>query len=310
MSDAVANAALRAEAPSRSARIGAAAEIGTVLIWAGWIVATRHAVKESLDPAAIALLRFAVPSLAFAPVWWRMGLWPKAMTWPFALALLGSGAPFTFIVATAMRNAPSAEVGPLLPAAMPLIVALLSAFAFKERLGFERWIGAAFIAFGILATLRQDLFGLAAGWRAHALLIGAAGAYAVFTVAFKRGALSALEATAIVALWSALAAVPFGAVPLIEAWRAGIASSILAQAFLQGVLSGVFAILLYGVSVKRLGASRAAGLVALVPALAALLAIPVDGEWPSGAAWASIAASTLGVLLLSGVRQILFARGG
>src|SRR5438105_4673219 len=46
--------------PTRSYRpsettIGVAAALGAVLIWAGWIVATRHAVAHALDPAAVGL---------------------------------------------------------------------------------------------------------------------------------------------------------------------------------------------------------------------------------------------------------------
>jgi drug/metabolite transporter (DMT)-like permease len=307
----MANASLAAGSESREAAlplVGVAAGVGAVLIWAGWIVATREAVKEALDPAALAMLRFGVPALVFAPVWLRLGFWPKGMTPGYALALLGSGAPFTYLAATAMRSAPPAEVGPLLPGTMPLIVALLSAFLFREKLGFDRWIGAGLVALGILAIVGVDAMDFAAGWRAHLLLFCAAGMWAAFTLAFKRGAFSAMQATAMVALWSAIASAPLGIPSLVVGWRDGLGTTILVQGFLQGVLSGVIAILLYGVSVRRLGASRGAALVALVPALAALLAIPVLNEWPSAAAWVGVAASSLGVLLLSGAGRALLRR--
>ena len=52
--------------PSRSlhlsgATVGIAAALGAVAIWAGWIVATRHAVGHALEPAAVGLLRSRSP---------------------------------------------------------------------------------------------------------------------------------------------------------------------------------------------------------------------------------------------------------
>ena len=61
--------------------IGVAAGLGAVAIWAGWIVATRHAVGHGLEPAAVGLLRFAIPALVFAPVWLRTGLKPRTVSW-------------------------------------------------------------------------------------------------------------------------------------------------------------------------------------------------------------------------------------
>jgi drug/metabolite transporter (DMT)-like permease len=72
------------------------------------------------------------------------------------------------------------------------------------------------------------------------------------------------------------------------------------QATVQGVLSGVLAIVLYGTAIARLGATRGAALTALVPPLAALLAVPVLGEWPTAPTAFAIAATTLGVALAAG----------
>jgi drug/metabolite transporter (DMT)-like permease len=49
-----------------------------------------------------------------------------------------------------------------------------------------------------------------------------------------------------------------------------------------------------------LGASHAAAFVALGPIMAALMAIPALGEWPSNVAWVAIMIITTGVYLASG----------
>jgi drug/metabolite transporter (DMT)-like permease len=75
---------------------------------------------------------------------------------------------------------------------------------------------------------------------------------------------------------------------------------VLVQAGVQGVLSGVFAIVLYGVAITRLGASRGAAMTALVPPFAALLGIPLLGEWPGLPTIGAILLTTAGVTLAAG----------
>ena len=72
------------------------------------------------------------------------------------------------------------------------------------------------------------------------------------------------------------------------------------QAIVQGILTAVVALLLYGRMVGLLGATAGAAFVALTPATTAMLGIPVLGEWPSGIDWVAIALISVGVYLVSG----------
>jgi len=72
------------------------------------------------------------------------------------------------------------------------------------------------------------------------------------------------------------------------------------QALYQGVLTAAISLALYGRAIRLLGASNAAAVVAPGPIMAALMAIPALGEWPSSVAWAAITISTVGVHLASG----------
>ena len=69
---------------------------------------------------------------------------------------------------------------------------------------------------------------------------------------------------------------------------------------MQGVLTAIVALLLYGRMVAILGATSGAAFVALTPAMTAVLAIPVLDEWPSTTDWIAIALISLGVYLVSG----------
>ena len=72
------------------------------------------------------------------------------------------------------------------------------------------------------------------------------------------------------------------------------------QALYQGLLTATISLALYGRAIRLLGASNAAAFVALGPIMAALIAIPMLGEWPSNRAWAAILIIASGVYLASG----------
>ena len=62
----------------------------------------------------------------------------------------------------------------------------------------------------------------------------------------------------------------------------------------------IVSLLLYGRALTFLGASRGAAFASLVPALAALIAIPLLREWPSTSDWLAIMIISTGVYLASG----------
>ncbi|MEE1655790.1 DMT family transporter [Microvirga sp. CF3062] len=287
---------------ARPALIGWLAALATVTIWGVWAVATRHAVTHDLPPAAVGLLRFGVPALVLIPFSWRAGLFPKGLSVLKGLALLGSGAPFFLIVALGMQFAPAAEIGPLLPGTMPLFVALIGWLAFGERVGGVRLAGFILILIGVVCIGGYGLLLTGNGaWRGHLLLLTGACLWGIYTHAYRRSGLSALQAAALIGLWSVLILLPFGSPPLIHAFGNGLAAPLLLQMVLQGLLSGVAGVVLYGIAVDRLGASRAAAVSPLAIVLAALIAIPVLGEYPEPAALVGIAMATLGVVLASGI---------
>jgi drug/metabolite transporter (DMT)-like permease len=78
------------------------------------------------------------------------------------------------------------------------------------------------------------------------------------------------------------------------------ATDLVGQAFYQGVVTAVVSLALFGRSVMLLGASKAAAFVALAPVMAALMAIPALGEWPTSIDWLAIGMITAGVYLASG----------
>jgi drug/metabolite transporter (DMT)-like permease len=68
----------------------------------------------------------------------------------------------------------------------------------------------------------------------------------------------------------------------------------------QGFLTGIVALLLYGRMVGLLGATSGAAFLALTPAMTALMGIPILGELPSVTVWIAITVISFGVYVVSG----------
>lgn len=116
----------------------------------------------------------------------------------------------------------------------------------------------------------------------------------------SRARLDPLHATSLVATGSLAIHLPVY-LALFGTHLAGLAFADLAvQAIFQGVLVTIISIVLYGRAIAILGAFNDAAFGALVPALSALFAIPLVGEWPSQTDWLGIALISVGVYLASG----------
>ncbi len=117
-----------------SAGLGAASALSVVLIWAAWLVSTRHSVGTSLTALDLSLLRYGIPAALLAPYWLRTGLWPKnTPKLPLILMVVGSGAPFFQVVGFGMKATPASAAGVLLPGVMPLMTAIIGMLLLGER---------------------------------------------------------------------------------------------------------------------------------------------------------------------------------
>ncbi len=293
----------RAVTPAPSSRdywIGVAAAFATVAIWAAWPVITRYGVTGSLSPAAIGVLRFLPPALLLAPVWWRIGLFPKGMSWKVMLALSCGGLPF-FIGSTAgFQYASVATSGSMLLGSTALLVAIIGVAVFRTRIDRSRLLGYGLIAAAVVLSL------------IHALLVGeknvllgsvlflcSALSWAIYTVAFPLSRLSGIQAAALVSTWALIIIFPFGAMEVVAAVRKGLYADIALQLVQQGLLSAILAIWTYSIAITRIGPARAATLVTLTPLIAAVAAYFVLGEVPEMTVMIALGLASAGVVLAS-----------
>jgi drug/metabolite transporter (DMT)-like permease len=281
---------------------GALFGLGMASISAGWSAITRLAVTTHLDAWDIAALRFGVAGPLLLPVVVWRGLARDRLGWlRLALLIAGAGAPYVLLAAGGLHFAPAYEQGALNPGVMPLFVALIAAMVLHETLSTARKLGFSLILAGALVIVGWH----AAGWSAsrslgEALFLSAGFLWACFTVVMRQAKIEPLHAAALVATCSSIIFLPFYLALHGTRLAQMPIADIAIQAMFQGVLVTIVSLILYGRAIAILGASGGAAFGALVPALSALFAIPLLGEWPDGTGWAGIALISVGVYLASG----------
>jgi drug/metabolite transporter (DMT)-like permease len=281
---------------------GALFGVAAVSIWAGFIVVSRLGVQTSLTPWDIAAIRFGVAGPLLLPYVLSNGLALERLGWiGLGAIVIGCGAPMVLLVNAGLLFAPAAHAGALFPGVMPLLVAILAAAILKEAFTSQKRVGLALIVMGAVGIVwgAGGTIGTAQN-AGHMLFLAAGLAWACYTVAMRRARLDGLHAAAIAAVGSLVLYLPaYAFVAGTSIFKAPL-FDIALQAIVQGLLTAIIALLLYGRMVSILGATGGAAFVALTPAMTALVGIPILGEWPSPIDWMAIALISSGVYLVSG----------
>jgi drug/metabolite transporter (DMT)-like permease len=292
-----ATSVLTTSAYTRGALYGLAA----VSIWAGNIVVAGVGLRSSLTPWDISAIRFGTAGLLLLAYLLRQGFAFERLGWMGLAALVLGGAPTVLLANCGLQFAPAAHAGALFPGVMPLMVVILAAVVLKEVPTPQQGVGLVLIVTGVIGIVWGTGGSIGTTQNVgHLLFLGSAFAWACYTVALRRARLDGLHAAAISAVGSALLYLPpyayLAGASLFEASLGAIAL----QAFVQGLLTAVISYVFYGRAIGILGASSGAAFAALCPAMTALMAIPVLGEWPSAIDWLAIILISIGVYVVSG----------
>ena len=276
---------------------GYAAAVVVVLIWASYPVATRAGVTGSFSPQDLMLLRFGVGALLFLP--WIISHFRaiRREAWLQGIPLtLFQGAGMAALVIFGLQFAPANHAAALGPGVAPAWVALLGFLMFSRRPSARMIVGAALCATGVITLAVWSASGPDASVLAgDAMFVAASALGSLYVLQLRNWGIGAIQGAAIVTLYSALIVIPW------HLWSASSTlwqvapSELLWQVFWQGVLNGCIALVALNHAIARLGPERASALVALVPALSAVLALLFLGEIPSSTEIAAILAISAGV---------------
>lgn len=276
--------------------------VAAVSIWASWIVAVRLGVRTSLAPWDIVAIRFGIAGLILMPYLLKKGLAVDRLGWAgLAAIVVGGGAPMVLVSYGGLIFAPAAHAASLYTALIPLYVAIVAAVVLGEAFTVAKRIGLVLIVAGVLGIVwgaggmigtRQNI--------GHAMFICAGMLWAGYVVAMRKARLEGLYAASIAAVGSLIAYIPiyatiFGTNLFNAPWR-----DVALQAFVHGFLVAVISFVCIGRAVSILGASNGSAFAALAPAITAILAIPVLGEWPANGDWLAMLLISGGVYIASG----------
>ena len=276
----------------------------TVFIWAIFIVATRFSLTTNFTVEEVLFLRLVPSTLIMAPFMIKYDLIPRGLSWLKAgMLMIGASAIFPYIVSSGLSFAPASDGGVLAPGMLPFWTALAAFLILGEKLDQVRRTGLFIILVGALMVgLWQIIFNSDEGvWRGHILFLIGSGLFAIYSVIFRQSGLTPLHGLLIGLFWGTLFITPIllltGRVNFSDVSAFDIGVTI----FIQSLIIGILATLLFNYGVRLIGASEMGAFGALTPILAMLGGILFLNESVPGIKIAGIFFVAIGVFLASGI---------
>jgi len=248
-----------------------------ILIWSGFILVSRMGGRSELLPYDVVALRFGTAAILLAPVWLfkrRVNLLDHKM---LILALTG-GIGYAVLAYLGFKFAPAAHGGILLPGTLPFGTALFSWLILKERPSAWRMSGLIAIALGIVCLAIEATDGASSYWIGDIAFITGSAFWAVASVLVRKWKINAWDVTIGSALITAILYLPVYFLWLPKNIAAAPFETIALQAFYQGFMAVIVAMVLYMRAVASLGPAKIGLFMALVPVLAGIAAVPLLGE--------------------------------
>jgi drug/metabolite transporter (DMT)-like permease len=281
-----------------STRAGLIAAFFAICIWTGFILVSRYGGKGILTGWDVTALRFGVGSLI------ALSFLPRVALPPYKVILLFSvfgGVGYAVTVYAGFRMAPAAHAAVLLPGSLPFATAVIAWLCLGQKPSPAQQTALVLVFIGIALTAADtfshgthltgiQLFG-------DLLFLCGSSSWAVFTLLLRRYPMPPLTAAVSATLGSAILYLPVWWLFLPSALGQAPPAEIAIQAVYQGVLVVFVAMMLYSFAVRCLGGQTVVLLMAIVPGLAALTAVPVLGEPLSMFTLAGLGAVTLGAML-------------
>lgn len=285
--------------------IGTLAGLSAVGIWATYIAFAKAGVDTGLKPQDFVFLRFSVAGLIMLPWLMRSGIsdlgglgWRRGG----ALALL-AGPLFILLGVGGYAFAPLAHGAVVQPAMIALSSLIGAAVFFGERITLAKLLGAAILIAGlVLIASHGGMRTSGASLIGDGMFVAAGLLWSAFTLLLRKWQISGPQATAAVSVLSALIVMPAFLVFSDTARLAALPlATLVTQVVVQGLLSGVVAVLAFALSVRLLGSARAGLFPALVPGATLLVGLPITGHVPTLTEWTGVALAMLGLLTAIGL---------
>lgn len=292
--------------PVRLSRVdlwqGTIAAVVMIATWAGFVVFARLGSFQGLTPYDLGLLRFGVSAAVAAPfayIWWPRHL---KIFQIMVLTVVGPGVVYGLLSYQGLSLAPAAYAGVFTNGTMPVITAIYVWLFMGDRFGPRAISGIVLVTAGCvllgLFDAEPQINAKSTDVRLGALLLLLAGAVlSAYVVLARHWRLAPKQALVVIALPNFGLMLPIW----LFAGPSGIPdaelTTVIFQALFQGLGPATLAVFCYATIIEKLGSTTTAACSAVVPAVAAIFAIPILGEWPSLIQWSGVVAVSIGLAI-------------
>ncbi len=273
--------------------------LGFIAIWSGFIVFARLGVTGNLTPYDITALRFMLGSLLTLPFVFLY--WPKHLSIAkvLILAALGPGIIYSVLMYMGLDRSPAAFAGVFANGTMPIFTAFFAWVFLRDVLPKRSVIAIAVIIAGSVLVGFENIRAVGtANLNGLPFFMAASFVLAAYMVLLRQWKLTAKQTLAIINLPNAIAFLPIWYFFLPSTLDIASTNEILLQLVFQGLGPSFLALIFFTYTIQSLGTTAAAGFAAVVPATAALLAIPILGETLNLLEWLGVITVSVGLIML------------
>src|SRR5574340_1643281 len=278
---------------------GFAAAVAVVVVWSGFNIVSRLGGRSPLTPYDMAAVRFVfsgIVCLPFVLARWRRLEWQRLAV----LAAFG-GMSYGLFVYSGFSLAAASHAGILVNGGIPFATALIAWLMLGRRPAIRSEFALLVAGLGIV-LIGLHSFGQFAGapadqWMGDVFFLLAAVCYACFGLLLKQWQVSALDATIGIAVISMACYTPVYLLFLPKAITTVPLAFVLWQGVYQGILAASIAGLLFAYAIHNIGPQLATLMLAMVPGISAVAAVPLLKESLDAVTLAGVVLVTIGAVL-------------
>ncbi|MEM0910595.1 MAG: DMT family transporter [Pseudomonadota bacterium] len=262
------------------------------LIWAGFIIVSRHGGVSGLTAYDVIAIRYLTCSAIVLPIlliWRPFNLFQRRLV----VSSLVGGLAYAVFAFIGFSGAPASHAAVLLPGLMPAFIYLFSVLLKQDRINRQKTLGISVITIGITLLVIDLLMNGAKISMFHISLSLSAICWSIYSVLIRRWSISPWEATVSLAVWTLIFYLPVY-IAFLPSNLTEVEWSIIAtQSFYQGFVATIIQMLCYVKAVQLIGASSMGSIMGFVPLVAGFAAIPIfDEKLTAGLALALVLVSS------------------
>lgn len=258
------------------------AALFTVTVWGATFVSTKVLIANSLTPAEIFLLRFAMAYVCILP-FARGRMWAANLRDELLLAAAGlSGGSLYFLTENmALEYAPASNVSLIVCTAPVWTAVVMSLFYRGERMSRRQIAGSALTFAGMVLVVLNGHFVLRLSPRGDMLALSAAMLWMVYSLVIKRlgGRYPAIFITRKVFFYGLVTILPvFAFRPFGADWEVLSRPVVWGNLLFLGVVASMLCYVLWNAAMHRLGAVRTTNYIYFNPLVTIVAATLCIGE--------------------------------